>query len=111
MVLFLFQTHNLSETGFCDRLQVEPTQLGLIDRVVPISEHQHQYKIGILCRFHLKGTDSSLSTTDYWRSQYKSLIIVAHPSCVHSIPVSETSYVLNNSGTMDDVQKHNNCIC
>jgi hypothetical protein len=27
--------HNVSETGFCLRLQVEPTQLGPIDRISP----------------------------------------------------------------------------
>jgi hypothetical protein len=31
-ILFLFETHNVSEIGFCLRLQVEPTQLGPIDR-------------------------------------------------------------------------------
>jgi hypothetical protein len=30
-----FSTHNVSETGFCLRLQVEPTQLGPIDRATP----------------------------------------------------------------------------
>jgi hypothetical protein len=32
-----FSEYNVSETGFCLRLQVKPTQLGPIDRVVPIS--------------------------------------------------------------------------
>jgi hypothetical protein len=31
----LFKTHNVSETGFCLRLQVESTQLGPIDRASP----------------------------------------------------------------------------
>jgi hypothetical protein len=31
----LFKTHNISETGFCLRLQVDPNQLGPIDRVTP----------------------------------------------------------------------------
>jgi hypothetical protein len=35
IVLFLFKTRNVSETGFCLRLQVEPTQLGPIDRASP----------------------------------------------------------------------------
>jgi hypothetical protein len=29
------KTHNVSETGFCLRLQVKPTQLGPIDRASP----------------------------------------------------------------------------
>jgi hypothetical protein len=49
IALFLFKTHNVSETGFCLRLQAEPTQLGTIDRA-PIE-----------LRFHLKTeTESSL---------------------------------------------------
>jgi hypothetical protein len=31
----LFKTHNVSETGICLRLRVEPTQLGSIDRDSP----------------------------------------------------------------------------
>jgi hypothetical protein len=38
IVLFLFK-HNVSETGFCLRLQVEPTQLDQIDRTSPLSGH------------------------------------------------------------------------
>jgi hypothetical protein len=33
-VLFIFQ-NNVSETGFCLRLQVKPTQFGPIDRASP----------------------------------------------------------------------------
>jgi hypothetical protein len=40
--------HSISETGFCLRLQVIPTQLGLVDRVsirvrrqIPVSETSH----------------------------------------------------------------------
>jgi hypothetical protein len=33
-VVFIFQ-NNVSETGFCLRLQVKPTQLGPIDRASP----------------------------------------------------------------------------
>jgi hypothetical protein len=33
--LFLFKTYNVSETGFCLHLQVEPTQLGPTDRASP----------------------------------------------------------------------------
>jgi hypothetical protein len=35
IVLFLFETHKVSETGFCLRLQVEPNQLGPIDKASP----------------------------------------------------------------------------
>jgi hypothetical protein len=59
--LFLFKsTYNASETGFCRRLQVEPTHLGPIDRHNPVSE----------------------------------------TLCVY----------LNKNRTLDNVQKHNNCI-
>jgi hypothetical protein len=34
IVLFIFQ-NNVSETAFCLRLQVNPTQLGLINRASP----------------------------------------------------------------------------
>jgi hypothetical protein len=30
-----FSKHNVSETGFCLRLQVKPTELGPIDRASP----------------------------------------------------------------------------
>jgi hypothetical protein len=33
--IFLSNTHNISETGFCLRLQVESTQLDPIDRASP----------------------------------------------------------------------------
>jgi hypothetical protein len=33
-LVFIFQ-NNVSETGFCFRLQVKPTQLGPIDRASP----------------------------------------------------------------------------
>jgi hypothetical protein len=35
IVLFLFKTHRVSETGFSLYLQAEPTQLGPIDRATP----------------------------------------------------------------------------
>jgi hypothetical protein len=35
MILFLFKTHNVPETGFCLSLQVEHTQLCEIDKVSP----------------------------------------------------------------------------
>jgi hypothetical protein len=34
-IVLLFKTHNVSETGFCLRLQMTPTQLGPIDRASP----------------------------------------------------------------------------
>jgi hypothetical protein len=36
---FYFETHNVSETGFCLRLLVEPTQLGPIERASPWAEN------------------------------------------------------------------------
>jgi hypothetical protein len=41
----LSKTHNVSGTGFYLCLQVEPTQLGSIDRASSYSGLQHQYKI------------------------------------------------------------------
>jgi hypothetical protein len=38
---------DVSETGYLS-LQVEPTQLGQIKELVPISGHQHQHKIGYI---------------------------------------------------------------
>jgi hypothetical protein len=35
IVFFLFKTHNVLETGFCLHPQVEPTQMGPIDRASP----------------------------------------------------------------------------
>jgi hypothetical protein len=35
IILFLFNTPNVSETGFCLRLQVKPAKLGPIDRANP----------------------------------------------------------------------------
>jgi hypothetical protein len=34
-ILFLIFRNNISETGFCLRLQVKPTQLGPLDRTSP----------------------------------------------------------------------------
>jgi hypothetical protein len=36
-VFILFTTHNVSETGFCLRLHVKPTQLGTMDLKIDIS--------------------------------------------------------------------------
>jgi hypothetical protein len=41
IVLFLFKTHDVSETGFCLRFQVGPTQLGPIDRVNPYLQNHN----------------------------------------------------------------------
>jgi hypothetical protein len=52
IVLFLFKmTYNVSETGFCLRLQVELTQLGPIDRtsaylLTPAPTQDRMYEIG-----------------------------------------------------------------
>jgi hypothetical protein len=35
IILFLFKARNVSETGFCLRLQVEPTQLVPFDKASP----------------------------------------------------------------------------
>jgi hypothetical protein len=35
VLFYLFKTYNVSETGFCLRLKVKPTQLGPIDRASP----------------------------------------------------------------------------
>jgi hypothetical protein len=35
-----FSKRNVSETGFCLRLQVKPTQLGPIDRASPCQRYQ-----------------------------------------------------------------------
>jgi hypothetical protein len=48
IALFLFKTPNISEIRFCLHLQVEPAQLGPIDRLVPISGQQQQHKIGYI---------------------------------------------------------------
>jgi hypothetical protein len=63
IVLFLsknrpvyFSKHNVSGTGLCLRLQVKPTQLGPIDKLVPVSGDWVQ-----LSRFYVKTeTESSL---------------------------------------------------
>jgi hypothetical protein len=41
IVLFLIETHNVSETELCLRLQVKPTQLGPIDRDSPYPQRQN----------------------------------------------------------------------
>jgi hypothetical protein len=38
--------HNVSDTGFCLRLQVKPTPLGSIDRASPYLRISAQHKIG-----------------------------------------------------------------
>jgi hypothetical protein len=64
--MFIFQ--NVSETGFCLRLQVKPTQLGPINKVSPYLSLSLGPEIGTssidwtqLSRFYLKTeTESSL---------------------------------------------------
>jgi hypothetical protein len=46
--LFSSKTHDVSETGFCLRLQVWPTQLGPSIVLIFISQHQHQHNIGYM---------------------------------------------------------------
>jgi hypothetical protein len=41
-----FSKHDVSEIGFCLRLQVKPTQLGSIDRASPYLRRQLTIKIG-----------------------------------------------------------------
>jgi hypothetical protein len=43
IVLFLFKTHSVSETGLCLRLQVESIQLAPIDRASPYLRLCKQY--------------------------------------------------------------------
>jgi hypothetical protein len=40
IILFLFKANNVSETGFCLRLQVERTHLGPIDTANPYLQRQ-----------------------------------------------------------------------
>jgi uncharacterized membrane protein YkgB len=47
IILFLFKTHSIPETGFCLRLQVEPTQLGPVDRASPYLRYLYQHKIHV----------------------------------------------------------------
>jgi hypothetical protein len=50
VLFFLKKPHNVSETGFCLRLQVAPTQLGPIDRASPYlrtdaTTQEREYKL------------------------------------------------------------------
>jgi hypothetical protein len=85
MVLFSFKTYNISETELCLRLQVGPTQLGLIDRTSP-------YLRFVLCLCPEIGT----SSVDW--AQLKT-----------DTESSLRNIVLNKNRTVDNVQKHNNC--
>jgi hypothetical protein len=40
------KTHNVSETGFCLRLHVEPISWAQSIELVPIHGHLHEHKIG-----------------------------------------------------------------
>jgi hypothetical protein len=42
--------HNVSETGFCLRLQVKPTQLGPIDRASPYFQTPVLIEIHLRCK-------------------------------------------------------------
>jgi hypothetical protein len=80
-----FSKHNVSETGFCLRLQVKPTQLGPIDRASPYLRTSIDW--ARMKRFYLKtGTESSLRKVAFWK-------IIRH--------------FLDKDKTMDNVRKHN----
>jgi hypothetical protein len=75
-----FSKHNVSETGFCLRLQVKPTQLGPIDRDSPCLRIGPNF------------------TEDGDR-------IISETSCFEK----ETRQFLDKDKTMGNVQKHNIC--
>jgi hypothetical protein len=83
-VLSIFR-NNVSETGFCLRLQVKYTKLGPIDRASPYLPSSIDW--AQLSRYYLKTeTESSLRNIVFW--DYKQ-------ECV-----------LDENSTMDNVQKH-----
>jgi hypothetical protein len=67
-VLFVCKTHRVSETGFCLRLQVKPTQLGPIDGASPYLRTANGDRIQSpkRCVFQIKRRTMQLS-------QFKSL--------------------------------------
>jgi hypothetical protein len=80
-----FSKHNVSETGFCLRLQVKPTQLSPIDRVSPYLRTSIDW--AQLSRFYLKTeTKSSFRKVWFWK-------IIRR--------------FLDKDKTMDNVRKHN----
>jgi hypothetical protein len=98
--MFLFKTHNLSETVFCLRLQVEPTQLGPIDRtgIGTCSIYWAQ-----LSRFHLK-TETEvivqiyLKHTTFWRLDSVSVFrlnLLSWAQSIELVPISVLSIGFN----------------
>jgi hypothetical protein len=85
--------HDVSETGFCLRLQVKPTQLGPIDGAIPYLRRQgHIGTSSIdwaqLSRFYLNTeTESSLRNVVFWSTN--------------------RAVFLDKKRKMDNVQKHN----
>jgi hypothetical protein len=51
-IIVFFKAHNVLKTGFCLRLQVEPTQLGSIDRAVPYLRTPTESESELLCDWH-----------------------------------------------------------
>jgi hypothetical protein len=83
IVLFLCRTHNVSETGFCLRLQVEPIQLGLIDRANPY--------LGTWVSFTWRRRQNPVSENLFFE-------------------INKKDGVSDEYRTMDNIQKHNICI-
>jgi hypothetical protein len=54
IILILFKKHNVSKTGFCLHLQVEPLNLAQSIELVRISGQQHKHKIGYINQAHHK---------------------------------------------------------
>jgi hypothetical protein len=71
IVLFIFQ-NNVSETEFCLRLQVKPTQLGPIDRAI---------------KDKVLETESSLSLTDETKCRFWNLAydLTIHLICLQNV--------------------------
>jgi hypothetical protein len=59
--LVYFLENNVSETGFCLRPQVKPTQLDPIDRASPYLYHRHK-RLNKYDRLH---TQHSVDTSNY----------------------------------------------
>jgi hypothetical protein len=65
-VLFYFSKHNVSETGFCLRLQVKPTQLG--PTISGLEIGTSSMNGAQLIRFYLKTeTESSFRNVMFWK--------------------------------------------
>jgi hypothetical protein len=62
-----FSKHNVSETGFCLRLQVKPTQLGPIDRASP-------------CLVYIRWNLMVIIRDEFWKMR-KETVVVAVLTC------------------------------